>query len=128
MKGIVEQKLQKDIGNFLTMALPSDCFWFPIPNGTYSNKVQVANMKRNNGLLPGVPDIGVVTWDGFFFIEVKIPSDKAKKQRKGVLTDSQKLLFPLIRDRGIKIYICHSLNEVHTALIDENVKTRAKVN
>lgn len=61
----------------------------------------------------GMPDIFFLKKGRAFFIELKIP--------EGVLSKIQIWTFNQIHRNGMPVYVCYNLEEVKSALVNENI-------
>lgn len=104
-----EDAIQEAIYGYLEKVLPEDAYVFFVDKAGLRSPAQAAALARR-GIKSGLPD-GRIDWQGVSFaIETK--------PDKGTLTISQKREFPLLIRAGVKIKICRSVVEAHSALIN----------
>ena len=112
-----EDVLQKAVVSFLRLALPEGAVLFHIPNGgpqTDFQRMRLALM----GVLPGMPDLGLV-WRGKpIFIELKAP--------KGVVSDTQYEVHTALILAGAVVFVARSVDEV-AAFLDQIMPLRGRV-
>lgn len=110
-----EDRIHRYIADYLRVAAPEEFFWSSIEN---RNNGKAEGGRRNErGCRTGVPDILTIYRGVPLFMEVKAP--------KGRLHDSQKALFPEIKQAGAAIAIVRSVDDVFHALISAGVPVRA---
>lgn len=105
----------------------------PVPNGiwlparTAAERTLVARIisqiKKTGLLLPGAPDLVILSRSGAGLIELKRPAERTllKKIPKGQLTAPQKDFRDLCRIRGVNWAECSSWDEVRAALTEWGV-------
>jgi hypothetical protein len=76
----------------------------------------MAQRLRKSGLKPGMPDIMLFHAGGAFGIELKAG--------KNVLSPAQREMFSRLRDAGVPVYICRSVEDVVDVLQREKLPTR----
>ena len=117
----IEDSIHKSIMQFLWRALPSDCLAWHTPNQAGTRTIAETKRLKSMGVLPGIPDI--LIWNAkdsrLIGIEVKSP--------KGVLSKSQKQLFPKLDSLGIPVHVCRSIDEVQAALDIELIELKVRV-
>lgn len=107
-----ERAFQRQVCDFLTVALPPDSFFSAIPGGD-------GKMTRAPGYKSGVPDVMVIhDWTPIFF-ELKAP--------KGRVTEVQKQTHDALRTAGADVFVVRSLAEVSDHLRGCGVPLRAEV-
>ena len=115
---IREDDIEKQIRDFLKVALPSEVICFHIPNGSQLGARQVWQMK-NAGMVAGIPDRCFLYRGRAYFIEVKGP--------RGRLTESQEAMFPKIRECGCPVAVCRSADDVQKALDSWGIPLRSRM-
>lgn len=112
---MTESQLQRAVIDYLRVALVRGLA-FAIPNaarrtqwGRASNAVP--------GLMPGAPDVLVVTEGRPVFVELKTP--------KGRLSDAQVAAHAALKAAGATVLVCRSVEEVERALRDWGVPLKA---
>jgi hypothetical protein len=107
-----ERDFQKQVCEFLKLALPADSFFSAIPGGD-------GKMTRAPGYVSGMPDVMVIhDWTPIFF-ELKAP--------KGRVSDVQTMTHNALRCAGADVYVVRSLAEVSDHLRGCGVPLRAEV-
>lgn len=89
-----EHQEQVDFIN-LFKVMYRDVIIFAIPNGGLRH-IAVAKKLKKEGVLSGVPDLFVPQW--FLWIEMK-------KEKGGVLSQTQKKMIAYLRDFGYKVIV-----------------------
>lgn len=113
-----EEKLQRDVVQFLRWSLPADAEFFAVPNGGQRHEV-VAKKLVPQGVRRGIPDIALV-WRGHaYFIELKTP--------KGGLTAVQRQMHKKLAWCGAQIAVCREVPEVEAWLRGLGMPLRARV-
>jgi hypothetical protein len=113
-----EDDLQRQIIQYLTIALPPNAVVFHIPNGGLRSKTSAARLK-GLGVTAGVPDL-LVVWHGrALFIELKAS--------RGVVSAAQKAMARRLIYCGAEVMCCRSLAEVEAALREATVPLKASV-
>lgn len=85
---------------------------FAIPNGGQRNIVTAKRMK-DEGVRAGIPDLFLAVSRGNFhglFVEMK-------KQRGGVVSESQKACMEMLSTNGYCVTVCHGFIEAKTAIL-----------
>lgn len=95
----LETPIQADIVSTLRLTFP-DVIVASIPNGGFVVEPRIVAKLKWAGLLPGMPDLIAIWEKGFGFGEVKSP--------QGVLSPAQKLLFPVLKSKGVRVDIWRS--------------------
>jgi hypothetical protein len=110
--------LQRDICQFLDLALPPDATYFHVPNGGLRSKREAARLK-GIGVVAGVPDICIIYRGRSFFLELKAGRDVMSRAQKDV---ANKLNYC-----GANVMLVRSLAECEAALREACVPLRATV-
>lgn len=101
---IPEQGLHEQVKRALDILLLPPAIWACYPAGHLDlTPAQAARLVRS-GLRRGMPDFLLWAAGASYGIELKRPG--------GQLSERQRIMFPLLRDAGMSIGICHSLDEV----------------
>lgn len=101
-----EQQLQIAVAHYLTLVLPSDCFWTAIGHGG-GGKIRGAILKMM-GVKPGVPDLMLVWRGQAIFIELKTPV--------GRLSPAQIATHDKLGKSGATVDTCRSIDQVRELL------------
>lgn len=110
--------MQRNVARYLDAALPSNAYWFAVPNGGGRSKAEAGILKAT-GVKAGAPDL-VILWEGMFFgIELKAP--------KGTLSDSQKDTADLIVKAGGFYTVIRSLDALEAYLIAQGMPIKARL-
>ena len=110
-----EDKLQKSIVDFIRAVAPQ-CLVFAIPNGGWRTRAE-AGIFQATGLVPGVPDLGVLLPGGEIrFIEVKTD--------KGALNENQRAILARFLEMGQPYAVCRSIEDVRVSLQHWKIETR----
>jgi hypothetical protein len=120
-----ENQLEAAITEYLGVVLPDDCVAFHIPNAGRRKATAIAEMKRA-GLLPGMPDRGIVYRGKVYFLEAKRPYIKGV-QRAGVCSNAQAWVQHLLWCAGSKVEIVRSLEDVQAALDKFGIPLKQRV-
>jgi hypothetical protein len=114
----LEDDLQRQVCQFLTVALPPDATFFSIPNGGKRHPREAARMS-GLGLRPGVPDLCVVFRSRAFFIELKT--------KNGVQSQAQRAMANKLNYCGADVMLCRSVEDCERSLLEACVPLRASV-
>lgn len=107
-----ERDFQRQVCDFLDVALPSDAFYSAIPGGD-------GRMTRAPGYRSGIPDVMIIhDWSPIFF-ELKAP--------KGRVSEAQKETHAALRTAGADVFVVRDLAEVSDHLKGCGVPLRAEV-
>jgi VRR-NUC domain len=102
----VESGIQKSFIEWLRLQHPRiGKVTFSVPNGA-KRSWELSAVLKAEGLTPGVPDIFIAyPYGGYpgMFIEFKSPGGK--------LSDSQKIMIPLLREGGYRVEVSDNLEE-----------------
>ena len=112
------EKFQEQVVKFLQWALPSDAFFFAIPNGGRRNAREAARLKKQ-GLVPGVPDLCVVWRATVRLIELKYGT--------GGLSATQKDVKRKLEQCGVTVHLCRTVDEVEHALRSDGIPLKVSV-
>lgn len=113
-----EQTIHRNIVQHLRLRLEKPWIVWHTPNGGGRSKVEGAIFKAM-GVLPGIPDLFVLGPNRMLIaVEVKAP--------KGVLSASQKALFPQLAALGVPVLIVTDAEEAVMALSSLGVPFRGR--
>lgn len=110
---MTERQLQRDIRKWLAA---HDILAWAVPNGAHvaggeMERIRKVAAMKADGLMPGVPDLTVITKTGkVAFLEVKTPT--------GSVSNNQKHLHRVLKDRGAKVAIVRSIDDTKAALLE----------
>lgn len=111
-----EDALQIAAVKFLHHALPEGAVYTGIEHAGQISTIQGA-IRKAKGVRRGLSDL-MIWWSGrFIAIELKTA--------KGVMSDSQKEFADGITGAGFRYYLCRSLADIESALIDAEMPLRA---
>ena len=96
-----ESTIQQQICEYLSLL---GIFYFSIPNEHYNISHAQRTQLRKMGLLPGMPDIGILENNNIYFIEIKTAS--------GRLTEQQTVIHEILKKRGYTVEVCRSVEDV----------------
>lgn len=114
-----EKAIEKAITDYLAFSLPGDALSFHVPNGGFKLSIGELAWLKASGYVAGIPD-RVVLWNGrAHFLECKRP--------KGILSDSQKAMFPRIEAAGCPIVVVRSVEDVAAALDAWGIPVRSRM-
>lgn len=113
-----EEKLQRDVLEFLHLALPPDAIVFAIPNGGLRSK-KVAARLNGQGVKAGIPDLQVIWRGRAFFIELKTAAGRQSVQQRHMAN--------VLNYCGANVMLCRSLPEVEASLREATIPLRATV-
>jgi hypothetical protein len=113
-----EDALQVYVANFLTAALPADCWWKAIPNGGWRAKKTAARL-RATGTKPGAHDLEILWGGRLYTIELKVGKNTMSKDQKEVAAK-------VVASGGVWA-CCRSVLEVEAALSSWGVPLAATV-
>lgn len=119
-----EDQIQKDICQFLDKALPSDSYYFAVPNGSVlagnpRQRGMQMNKLKATGLKPGCPDLFVIVRRIIFALEVKTGA--------GRLAETQKDACDRIIAAGGIWAVVRSVEDVERILTDAGITLHATV-
>lgn len=103
MENNTEAVLQMSIHDLLSRA---GVFHFSIPNER-SNQKTMSKLKKM-GLAPGMPDLCILENGTIYFIEFK--------SEKGKLSDKQKMLHRILKEKGYQVAAAYSFEEAYKIL------------
>lgn len=103
-----EHRLQMACATFLAATLPRDSYWTSVDAGQGRMDVRAGQMRKARGVKAGVPDVLVCYRGMLYCIELKAS--------KGRLSETQHMTIGQIREAGGQVSVCHSIEEVETAL------------
>jgi hypothetical protein len=105
---IKEADLHKTIADLLDLMLLPPAFWTTFPAGWGKLTIATAGRLRGSGLKAGFPDILIIFNGRATGIELKAPG--------GALSKVQRHMILRLRGAGMMTYVCHSAEEVISAL------------
>lgn len=121
-----EEKLHRTVAEFLDWALWPQTVWTTFPAGWGKLSKRQAGLLRALGLKAGFPDI--------LIFDKRVISDIAytkvvglELKTKSKASAAQQLMFPRLRQVGVAIYICHSLDDVVFALHEQCITVRGRL-
>jgi hypothetical protein len=101
---ISEAELHRAVADLLDVVLLPPAVWTTFPAGWGKLSKATAGRLRGSGLKAGFPDI-LIFFNSFTTgIELKAPGGK--------LSLAQKAMFPALEAAGVRVYVCHSVDEV----------------
>lgn len=110
---MTEREIQRQIKGWL--AAQGILAW-AVPNGAHvaggeKERIRKVAAMKADGLLPGVPDLTIITKQGAVgFLEVKTPT--------GSVSQNQKHVHRVLRDRGAKVAIVRSIDDTKATLLE----------
>jgi len=113
-RAISEAAIHVAVADYLRVALHPHVFVSTIGHGG-GGKVRGAQLKRK-GLVPGIPDIGIIHRGQSYFIELK--------NSNGHTSVEQRACHEWLRQAGAKVEVCKSVAAVQRALRDWGLPTR----
>jgi hypothetical protein len=113
-----EDDLQRQVCQFLDVALHPYATYFAVPNGGKRHAREAARMK-GLGLRAGVPDIVVISNGYAIFIELK--------SKRGVMSAAQKEMQRLLEYCACPVLLCRTVADVEEKLGHCGVDLRASV-
>lgn len=114
-----EETIHRALAAFLDTALPSDSYWFSVPNQRGTRKRFEMGILQALGVKSGVPDIIILVRGQFIGLEVKAP--------KGTLNDNQKAASDRIFKSGGLYSVVRSPEEAERYLRSAGVQLRASI-
>jgi hypothetical protein len=115
---VSEYDFHRTVAAYLSRALPGDTLWFHPANGGYRRASEAGRLK-SMGVLPGMPDIGVVNIGRIVWLELK--------SRKGRLSSAQSYCHERLRNAGSQVYVCKTLEDVATALDAAGIPKKPRI-
>ena len=106
MRSAPEQRLQREVANYLSWALMPPTWFTAIPAG--GGGELRGKILKGMGLRAGVPDILIVHDGQAKWLELKSP--------RGVLSEAQRATHSALNATGCPVVICRSLDEVRGAV------------
>jgi hypothetical protein len=118
-----EDQIQKAICQFLDKALPSDSYYFAVPNGSVlagnpKQRGMQMNKLKATGLKLGCPDLFIIIRGIIFAVEVKTDTGK--------LSDNQRTACDQIVAAGALWAVARSVEDVERILTDAGITLHAK--
>ena len=116
-----ERGLHHAVADYLDLALPNDCFWYPIPNGANFDKFRGIVLKHTKQVKAGMPDIGLVLSSGkatgrAAFIELKTEANDT--------TEAQDMVGSQLTRAGAFVMVCRTVEQVRDFLEVLGVKLK----
>lgn len=117
-----EDQIQKAICQFLDKALPSESYYFAVPNGSVlagnpKQRGMQMNKLKSTGLKLGCPDLFIIIRGAVFAVEVKTDTGK--------LSDNQKDSCDKIMAAGAFWAMARSVEDVERILTDAGITLHA---
>ena len=113
-----EYDFHRIVMSYLSKALPEDVVPFHSPNGGYRRASEAGRLKAM-GVIPGLPDVGVVNGGKIFWLELKAA--------KGRISPAQAYCHRRLEAAGSPVSVCKTLEDVEAALIHAGIPIRARV-
>lgn len=110
-----EDALQAAVMRFIRHALPDALAWHT-PNGGRRNPREAARLK-GMGVTPGIPDVLILADGRLYGIELKTKTGRIRPEQRAVIERMDSL--------GCPVAVCHSLDDVQSALEDFGFSLRA---
>lgn len=115
--GPTHDELHLSVANLLDWVLLPPALYSTFPSGWGALSKSMAQRLRKSGLKAGMPDIMVFPGDGRCFgVELKAGND--------VLSPAQREMGIRLRDAGVPVYVCRSVEQVWDALRRERAPVR----
>ena len=105
-----ESIIQQQVCDYLSAV---GVFYFSIPNEHYNISHGQRVTLHKMGMLSGIPDICILANGTCYFLEVKNETGKPSKQ--------QLIIHKALTDKGYKVAIVRSVDDVRHFLIKENI-------
>lgn len=112
-----EERLQRAVVGYLSVALPSDAAWSGIGHGG-GGRLRGAIL-NGLGIRAGVPDIFICYRSRTLFLELKSP--------RGTLSRQQREFHAALARAGIETRVCRSLSDVAAALNSVGIPMMARI-
>ena len=121
-----EAELHQTVAEYLDWALLPPSVYSTFPAGWGKLSRAVAGSLKSSGLKPGMPDIFVFDKHPLKFANRIFPKIVGieLKAHGGKPSAAQQLMFPRLRELGIPIYICESVEDVADAMTREHIALR----
>lgn len=119
LAGGSENDIEKAITRYLSYALPENSVSFHTMGGGYKLSVYELGKLKAAGYIAGIPDRCIIWRGNAYFLECK--------SARGVLTESQRAMFPRIEAAGCPIAIVRSVDDVQRALIEWEIPLRCQL-
>lgn len=113
-----EHDLHRTVAELLEWMLYYPTVFTTFPAGWGKLAPATAGRLRGAGLKAGFPDILIFHESRCVGIELKVKGRKPSA--------AQQLMFPRLRQCGMKIYVCESVDDVMAALLDANIPFRSR--
>jgi hypothetical protein len=110
-----EQSLQEKVVRALKLALTRETTFFAVPNGGSRSRIEAAILD-GQGVLPGVPDLILISNGRAFGLELK--------GENGSLSGAQRAAQVALRDAGMRVEVARSLDEALEHLRDMGIPLR----
>jgi hypothetical protein len=107
-----ERAIQRAVLDHLAWRAPAGVMWFHIPNGGYRKPVEAAILKAD-GVISGMPDLGLVVAGRAYFLELKAPG--------GRLSQTQRDCHEMLRAAGAVVMTAAGVDEAMSALQDMGI-------
>lgn len=113
-----EHDVERQIRDYLRIALPDEVVVWHTPNGAQLGARQLWQM-RAAGMVAGIPDRCFVHAGRAYFAEVKGP--------RGRLSDAQVGMHERLRRAGCPVVVVRSVEELEAALLDWGLPLRTRM-
>ena len=107
-----EQDFQRALVSLLNIAFPKTVQFFHVPNGGGRSRIE-AGILHGQGVKAGVPDLIIVHNGKAFGLELK--------SEGGNLSDSQRTMFPKLREAGMRIEVARTMDEALSHILDMQI-------
>lgn len=112
-----EERLQRAVAAYLTVALPNDAAWSAIGHGG-GGRLRGAIL-NGMGVKAGVPDLFIVYRGRTLMLELKAPEGRVSRE--------QRTFHALLLRAGVETRICRTIGDVVNALTLMGVPLSAKI-
>lgn len=115
---MTEQDLHASVAEFLDWALMAPALYTTFPAGWGALPKATAGRLKGCGLKKGMPDIFVFYKSRAIGIELKTEGGKPSV--------TQQCMFHLLKEAGVPVHVCRSMEEVASILRDEGVPLKMR--
>ena len=113
-----EFSLHRAAADFLDYALPPAAYHTAVDAGSHASHAAGGKAKAR-GVRPGFPD-HLVIWNGLV-IAIEL------KTAKGKVTATQHATHAKLRLNGVQVFVCRSVDDLRTVLLEAGVPLRARL-
>ncbi len=113
-----EFSLHRAAADFLDYALPPAAYHTAVDAGSHASHAAGGKAKAR-GVRPGFPD-HLVIWNGLV-IAIEF------KTAKGKVTATQHATHAKLRLNGVQVFVCRSVDDLRTVLLEAGVPLRARL-